>query len=200
MASAAALGVGIGIVIGGGNFIRGGSAQLGVGRITGDQMGMLGTVINALALQDTLERLQVPTRLQTAFAVHQIAEPFILPKTIRHLEKRRVVLFAGGTGNPFFTTDTAASLRAKQIKADILLKGTKVDGVYSDDPQKNANAHKFERLTHLDVIDRHLAVMDMTAVAFCMDHRIPVRVFNFRQRGNLCRILEGEPIGTLIAS
>ncbi len=201
IAAASRLGVGIGLVIGGGNFFRGFSAaELGVDRVTGDQMGMLATVINALAVQDTLESLGVPTRLQTAVAIHQVAEPFILPKAIRHLEKGRVVLFAGGTGNPFFTTDTAASLRAKQIKADILLKGTKVDGIYSDDPQKNAQAQKFERLSYLDVVDRHLAVIDTTAVTFCMDHKIPIRVFNFRQRGNLCRILQGGPIGTLIAS
>lgn len=201
VADVSRLGVQIGIVIGGGNIFRGlSAATLGVDRGTGDQMGMLATVINALALQDVLEEMGVPTRVQTAIPIHQVAEPFILRRAIRHLEKGRVVLFAGGTGNPFFTTDTAASLRARQIKADILLKGTKVDGIYSDDPLKNRQAQKFDRLTYLDVVDRQLKVIDATAVTFCMDYRIPIRVFNFRQPGNLCRILRGEEIGTLITT
>jgi uridylate kinase len=201
VASAAKLGVEIAMVIGGGNIFRGlSAAKLGVDRVTGDQMGMLGTVINALAFQDAMEKAGVPTRLQTAFAVHQVAELFILRRAIRHLEKGRVVLFAGGTGNPFFTTDTAASLRARQIKADILLKGTKVDGIYTDDPVKNATARKFDKISYLDVVDQRLGVIDATAVTFCMDYQIPIRVFNFRERGNLHRILQGEEIGTLISN
>jgi len=201
VASVAKWGVQIAMVIGGGNIFRGlSAAKLGVERVTGDQMGMLGTVINALAFQDALEKAGVPTRLQTAFEIHQVTEPFILPKAIRHLEKGRIVLFAGGTGNPFFTTDTAASLRARQLKAEILLKGTKVDGIYDDDPLKNAAAKKFRRISYLDVVDQRLGVIDATAVTFCMDHRIPIRVFNFRERGNLPRILQGEDIGTLISS
>ncbi|MFH1010293.1 MAG: UMP kinase [bacterium] len=200
-ASAAKSGVQIAMVIGGGNIFRGlSAAKLGVERVTGDQMGMLGTVINALAFRDALEKAGIPARLQTASAMPQVAEPFVLPKAVRHLEKGRVVLFAGGTGNPLFTTDTAASLRAGQLKADILLKGTKVDGVYDDDPCKNANAKKFRQISYLDVVDQRLGVMDATAVTFCMDHRIPIRVFNFRERGNLPRILQGEEIGTLISS
>jgi len=201
VAEASHLGVEIGMVVGAGNIFRGLSAsELGVDRVTGDQMGMLATVINALALQDVLEEAGLPTRVQTAVIINQVAEPFILRRAIRHMEKGRVVLFAGGTGNPFFTTDTAASLRARQIKADILLKGTKVDGIYSDDPLKNAKAQKFDRLTYLDVVDRQLKVIDATAVTFCMDCQIPIRVFNFRQPGNLQRILKGEEIGTLITS
>lgn len=201
VAEAVKLGVDIGIVIGGGNIFRGLSSDaLGVNRVTGDYMGMLATVINALAFQDTLESIGVQSRVQTAVEVHQVAEPFILRKAIRHLEEGRVVLFAGGTGNPFFTTDTAASLRARQIEADILLKGTKVDGIYTEDPLKNKQAKKFDRLSYLNVVDQQLKVIDATAVTFCMDYQIPIRVFNFRQRGNLCRILRGEEIGTLIAS
>ncbi len=193
------LGIEIGIVIGGGNIFRGLSAsELGVDRVTGDQMGMLATIINALAFQDTLEHIGIRCRVQTALTMNQVAEPLILRKAIRHLEKGRVVIFAGGTGSPFFTTDTAASLRARQIKADIMLKGTKVDGIFSDDPMKNKQARKFDKLSYLDVVDQQLKVIDATAVTFCMDHQIPIRVFNFRERGNLTRILQGEQIGTLI--
>ncbi len=193
------LGIEIGIVIGGGNIFRGLSAsELGVDKVTGDQMGMLATIINALAFQDTLERIGIRSRVQTALTMNQVAEPLILRKAIRHLEKGRVVIFAGGTGSPFFTTDTAASLRARQIKADIMLKGTKVDGIFSDDPMKNKQARKFDKLSYLDVVDQQLKVIDATAVTFCMDHKIPIRVFNFRERGNLTRILQGEQIGTLI--
>ncbi len=193
------LGIEIGIVIGGGNIFRGLSAsELGVDKVTGDQMGMLATIINALAFQDTLERIGIRCRVQTALTMNQVAEPLILRKATRHLEKGRVVIFAGGTGSPFFTTDTAASLRARQIKADIMLKGTKVDGIFSDDPMKNKQARKFDKLSYLDVVDQQLKVIDATAVTFCMDHKIPIRVFNFRERGNLTRILQGEQIGTLI--
>ena len=193
------LGIEIGIVIGGGNIFRGLSAsELGVDKVTGDQMGMLATIINSLAFQDTLERIGIRSRVQTALTMNQVAEPLILRKAIHHLEKGRIVIFAGGTGNPFFTTDTAASLRARQIKADIMLKGTKVDGIFSDDPMKNKQARKFDKLSYLDVVDQQLKVIDATAVTFCMDHQIPIRVFNFRERGNLTRILQGEQIGTLI--
>ncbi len=193
------LGIEIGIVIGGGNIFRGLSApELGVDRVTGDQMGMLATIINALALQDTLEHIGIKSRVQTALTINQVAEPLILRKAIRHLEKGRVVIFAGGTGSPFFTTDTAASLRARQIKADIMLKGTKVDGIFSDDPMKNKQARKYDKLSYLDVVDQQLKVIDATAVTFCMDNKIPIRVFNFRECGNLSRILQGEQIGTLI--
>ena len=194
------LGIEIGIVIGGGNIFRGLSAsELGVDRVTGDQMGMLATIINALAFQDTLERIGIRCRVQTALVINQVAEPLILRKAIHHLEKKRVVIFAGGTGSPFFTTDTAASLRARQIKADVMLKGTKVDGIFSEDPIKNKQARKFDKLSYLEVVDQQLKVIDATAVTFCMDHDIPIRVFNFRERGNLTRILQGEQIGTLIA-
>ena len=194
------LGIEIGIVIGGGNIFRGLSAsELGVDRVTGDQMGMLATIINALAFQDTLERIGIRCRVQTALVINQVAEPLILRKAIHHLEKKRVVIFAGGTGSPFFTTDTAASLRARQIKADVMLKGTKVDGIFSEDPIKNKQARKFDKLSYLEVVGQQLKVIDATAVTFCMDHDIPIRVFNFRERGNLTRILQGEQIGTLIA-
>ena len=193
------LGIEIGIVIGGGNIFRGLSAsELGVDRVTGDQMGMLATIINSLAFQATLESIGIKSRVQTALTINQVAEPLILRKAIRHLEKGRIVIFAGGTGSPFFTTDTAASLRARQIKADVMLKGTKVDGIFSEDPMINKQARKFDKLSYLDVVDQQLKVIDATAVTFCMDHKIPIRVFNFRERGNLTRILQGEQIGTLI--
>ena len=161
-------------------------------------MGMLATVINAMALQDYLERNGVFTRVQTAITMEQLAEPFIRRRAIRHLEKGRVVIFAGGTGNPYFTTDTAASLRAIEIGADAILKGTKVDGVYDDDPRKNPNAKMFERLTYLEVVNRSLRVMDITAVTLCMDNNLPIVVFNLTKNGNLKKVLLGENIGTKV--
>lgn len=193
------LGVQLGIVIGGGNIFRGLSASArGMDRVQADYMGMLATVINAMALQDYLERNNVYTRVQTAIKMEQLAEPFIRRRAIRHLEKGRVVIFAGGTGNPYFTTDTAASLRAIEIEADVILKGTKVDGVYDDDPVKNPNAKMFDRLTYLDVVNRGLGVMDTTAVTLCMDNNLPIVVFNLTKPGNLKRVLLGENIGTKV--
>jgi uridylate kinase len=193
------LGVQLGIVIGGGNIFRGLSASArGMDRVQADYMGMLATVINAMALQDYLERNNVYTRVQTAIKMEQLAEPFIRRRAIRHLEKGRVVIFAGGTGNPYFTTDTAASLRAIEIEADAILKGTKVDGVYDADPVKNPNARMFERLTYLDVVNRGLRVMDTTAVTLCMDNNLPIVVFNLTKPGNLKRVLLGESIGTKV--
>lgn len=193
-------GVEVGIVIGGGNIFRGlkGAAQ-GMDRVSADQMGMLATVINSLAIQDALESLGVVTRVQSAIPISTVAEPFIRRRALRHLEKRRIVIFAGGTGSPFFSTDTAAALRAKEMKADVLLKGTKVDGIYTADPVTHPNATMYEQLTYLDVVDQQLRVIDTTAVTFCMENHIPVHVFNFKVRGNLQRILAGEHIGTLIS-
>ncbi|MDD5088545.1 MAG: UMP kinase [bacterium] len=192
-------GIEIGIVIGGGNIFRGlkGAAQ-GMDRVSADQMGMLATVINSLALQDSLENLGIVTRVQTAIPMQTVAEPFIRRRAIRHLEKRRIVIFAGGTGSPFFSTDTAAALRAKEIKADVLMKGTKVDGIYTADPVTNPTASMFERIDYMDVVERGLRVIDSTAVTFCMENSIPIHVFNFKVRGNLRRIIAGEQIGTLI--
>lgn len=193
------LGVEIAIVIGGGNIFRGLSASArGMDRVQADYMGMLATVINALALQDYLERNGVQTRVQTAIKMEELAEPFIRRRAIRHLEKGRVVIFAGGTGNPYFTTDTAASLRAVEIEADVILKGTKVDGVFSADPVLDKTAVKFDHLTYLDVVKRGLKVMDATAVTLCMDNQLPIIVFNLTTRGNLKKVVLGEPIGTKV--
>lgn len=193
------LGVEIGIVIGGGNIFRGlsGSAR-GMDRVSADYMGMLATVINALALQDYLERNGVFTRVLTAIKMEELAEPFIRRRAIRHLEKGRVVIFAAGTGNPYFTTDTAAALRAVEIEADVIMKGTKVDGVYESDPMENKNAKKFDELSYLDVVKRRLRVMDSTAVTLCMDNKLPIIVFNLNKSGYLKRVIEGEPLGTKI--
>lgn len=193
------LGVEIGIVIGGGNIFRGlsGSAR-GMDRVSADYMGMLATVINALALQDYLERNGVFTRVLTAIKMEELAEPFIRRRAIRHLEKGRVVIFAAGTGNPYFTTDTAAALRAVEIEADVIMKGTKVDGVYESDPMENKDAKKYEKLTYLDVVKRRLRVMDSTAVTLCMDNKLPIIVFNLNKSGYLKRVIEGEPLGTKI--
>jgi uridylate kinase len=189
----------LGIVIGGGNIFRGLSASArGMDRVQADYMGMLATVINAMALQDYLERNHVYTRVQTAIKMEQLAEPFIRRRAIRHLEKGRVVIFAGGTGNPYFTTDTAASLRAIEIEADAILKGTKVDGVYDADPVKNPGAKMFESLSYLEVVNRGLRVMDTTAVTLCMDNNLPIVVFNLTKPGNLKRVLLGESIGTKV--
>lgn len=193
------LGVEMGIVIGGGNIFRGLSASArGMDRVSADYMGMLATVINAMALQDYLERGGVYTRVLTAIKMEEVAEPFIRRRAIRHLEKGRVVIFAAGTGNPYFTTDTAASLRAVEIEADVILKGTKVDGVYESDPAVNANAKKFDELSHLEVVKRQLQVMDTTAVTLCMENKLPIVVFNLTKKGYLKRVIQGEPLGTKI--
>jgi uridylate kinase len=193
------LGIEIGIVIGGGNIFRGLSASArGMDRVSADYMGMLATVINALALQDYLERYGVFTRVQTAIKMEQVAEPFIRRKAIRHLEKGRIVIFAGGTGNPYFTTDTAAALRAIEIEADAIIKGTKVDGVYDDDPKINKNAIMFDQLNYLDVVKKRLKVMDSTAVMLCMDNKLPIVVFNLTVKGNLKKLIIGEAIGTKV--
>lgn len=192
-------GIEIGIVIGGGNIYRGlSAAQQGVDRVTGDQMGMLATVINSLALQNALEMRGIYTRVQSAIKMDEIAEPFIRRRAIRHLEKKRVVIFAAGTGSPYFTTDTAAALRAIEIKADVIIKGTKVDGVYDADPEKEKDAKMFDELTYNDVIEKNLRVMDMTAVTLCKENNLPIRVFNMNVKGNLEKLINGEKIGTII--
>jgi len=193
------LGVELGIVVGGGNIFRGlKAAGRGMERVPADHMGMLATVINAIALQNFLEARGVQTRVLSAINVEEVAEPYIRRRAIRHLEKGRIVIFAAGTGNPFFTTDTAAALRASEIGAEILLKGTKVDGVYDSDPEKNKDAKMFEALSFREVLEGEYRVMDLTAITFCHDNGIPVRVFNMTQRGNLLKILKGETIGTLV--
>jgi len=191
----------IAIVIGGGNIFRGGNGQRhGIDRNTGDYMGMLATVINAMALQDALEKIGVNTRVQTAIEMKQIAEPFIRRRAIRHLEKGRVVIFAGGTGNPYFTTDSAAALRANEINADILLKATKVDGVYNRDPLKNVSARKYIKISFRKAIADRLRIMDSAAFALCMENDVPIIVFDFFKDGNMQRVLAGEKIGTLISN
>jgi len=193
------LGVQIALVVGGGNIIRGVSAhEQGIDRITGDSMGMLATVINALALSSALEQLEIPTRVQTAIEMHQVAEPFIRRRAIRHLEKGRVVLFAGGTGNPFFTTDSAAALRANEIHAEILMKATKVDGVYTADPVEDSDARLMPRLTYQEVLSRGLRVMDAAAISLCMESEIPVQIFNIRKPGIMKQVVLGEDVGSLI--
>ncbi len=193
------MGVETAVVIGAGNIFRGvaGSAH-GMDRASADYMGMLATVINALAVQDGLESIGVPTRVQTAIEMSQLAEPYIRRRAVRHLEKGRVVIFAAGTGNPYFTTDTAASLRAMEIHADIILKATKVDGVYDADPVTNENAKKFDRLSYLEVLQRELKVMDMTAVSLCRDNDLPIMVFNLTRKGNIQRVVSGEKVGTVV--
>ena len=193
------LGVQIAIVIGGGNIFRGATASsLGMERVTGDYMGMLSTIINALALQHALESVGINTRVQTAIEIPQMAEPYIRRRAIRHLEKGRVVIFASGTGNPYFTTDTAASLRAVEIGAAVIFKATKVDGIYSADPMKDDSATKFERLTYLEVLEKGLKVMDSTSVSLCMDNKLPMVVFNIRERNSIKRVLLGEKLGTVV--
>jgi uridylate kinase len=194
------LGVEAAIVIGGGNIFRGLAASArGMDRSTADYMGMLATVINALALQDALEKNGVATRVLTAIEMRSVAEPFIRRRAIRHLEKGRVVVFAAGTGNPYFTTDTAAALRAMEIKADVILKGTKVDGIYSADPVKHPDATRYERLSYLQVLQERLQVMDSTAVSLCMDNKLPIVVFNLRTPGNIRRVVMGETVGTTVS-
>jgi len=196
-----ALGVETAIVIGGGNIFRGVAASArGMDRATGDYMGMLATVINALALQDALEQHGTVTRVVTAIEMREVAEPFILRRAVRHLEKGRVVVFAAGTGNPYFTTDTAAALRAMEVKAEVILKATKVDGIYSADPFVDPEATKFDRISYLQVLERRLTVMDATAVSLCMDNRLPIVVFNLRTPGNLKRAIMGEAIGSTVTA
>ena len=192
-------GVQVAIVVGGGNFIRGVAASAhGIDRVVADHMGMLATIINALALQDALEKLGSLTRVVTAIEMREIAEPFIRRRVIRHLEKGRVVVLAGGTGNPYFSTDTAAALRAMEIKAEVILKATKVDGVYDADPQKVPGAKLYDRISYLDVLSRGLAVMDTTAISMCMDNSLPIVVFNLNVPGNLKRVVLGEKVGSLV--
>jgi uridylate kinase len=193
------LGVQIGIVIGGGNIFRGlaASAQ-GFDRVSADHMGMLATVINSLALQDALEKMEVFTRVQSAIEMNQVAEMFIRRRAIRHLEKGRVVIFAAGTGNPYFSTDTTAALRAMEIKAEVILKATKVDGIYDADPVKVPDAKQFAEITYLDVLQRGLKVMDTTAISLCMDNRVPIIVFNIKTKGNIKRVIQGDKIGSLV--
>jgi uridylate kinase len=193
------LGVEIAIVIGGGNIFRGMAASAkGMDRASADYMGMLATVMNGVALQDALEKINVHTRVQTAIEMREVAEPYIRRRAIRHLEKGRVVIFAGGTGNPYFTTDTTASLRAMEIGAEVILKATKVDGVYDADPLLHKHAHKYDELTYLDVLKNQLKVMDATAVSLCMDHQIPIIVFNLKRKGNVKRVVLGERVGTKV--
>jgi uridylate kinase len=194
------LGVETAIVIGGGNIFRGLAASArGMDRATADYMGMLATVINALALQDALEQHGVVTRVVTAIEMRAVAEPFIRRRAIRHLEKGRVVIFAAGTGSPYFTTDTAAALRAMEIKADVILKGTKVDGIYTADPMVDPAATKYTKISYLQVLERQLRVMDATAISLCMDNKLPIVVFNLRQAGNIRRVVLGDPIGTTVS-
>jgi len=196
---AVSMGVQVAIVIGGGNIFRGVEASVqGMERASADYMGMLATVINALALQNSLEKRKVSTRVQSAIEMKELAEPYIRRKAMRHLEKGRTVIFAAGTGNPYFTTDTAASLRAMEIGADVILKATKVDGVYSSDPMKDPSAKKFSTITYIDVLKKGLSIMDSTAISLCMDNDLPIMVFNLRGRGNIRKILEGKKIGTLV--
>ncbi|MBS1114187.1 MAG: pyrH [Nitrospirae bacterium] len=196
---AVSMGVEVAIVIGGGNIFRGVEASVkGIERASADYMGMLATVINALALQNYLEKYGIPTRVQSAIEMKELAEPYIRRKAMRHLEKGRTVIFAAGTGNPYFTTDTAASLRAMEIDAAVILKATKVDGVYSSDPVKEPTAKKYDTVTYIDVLKKGLSIMDSTAISLCMDNNLPIVVFNLRGKGNIRKILEGKKIGTLV--
>jgi len=195
----AAMGVQIGVVVGGGNLFRGLAASAkGMDRATADYMGMLATVINALALQDALEKLGVSTRVAAAIEMRAVAEPFIRRRAERHLEKGRVVVFAAGTGNPYFTTDTAAALRAMEMKSQVILKATKVDGIYTADPMLHPEATKYDTLSYLEVLERGLKVMDATAISLCMDNKLPIIVFKLREAGNLRRVIMGEPVGTTV--
>ena len=195
------LGVQTAIVIGGGNIFRGLAASArGMDRSTGDYMGMLATVINALAMQDALEHAGVPTRVLTAIEMRAVAEPFIRRRAVRHLEKGRVVVFAAGTGNPYFTTDTAAALRAMEMKAQIILKATKVDGIYNADPVKHPDATRYEKISYLQVLQERLQVMDATAISLCMDNKLPILVFNLKTPGNIKRVVMGEAVGTVVSA
>ncbi len=199
VAEAHKVGVQMGVVIGGGNIYRGVAASAeGMDRASADYMGMLATCINALALQDALEKAGVPTRVQTAIEMAEIAEPYIRRRAIRHLEKGRLVIFGAGTGNPFFTTDTAASLRAMEINAQVIMKATKVDGIYDKDPAKHTDAIKFDKISYIDVLNRGLQVMDSTAISMCMDNKLPIITFDMTQPGNVLKAVMGENIGTLV--
>lgn len=199
VADVVATGVQVAIVVGGGNIFRGvKGAAAGMERATADYVGMIATVMNAMTLQDSLEQMGVPTRVQTAIAMQEVAEPYIRRRAIRHLEKGRVVIFGAGSGNPFFTTDTTAALRAAEISADVLFKATKVDGVYDSDPHVNPNARKYQSLTYSHVLTQDLRVMDSTAIALCKDNNIPIIVFDLSVRGNILRAVTGEPIGTIV--
>ena len=200
IAEVKALGIEIGLVIGGGNILRGSSTtESGMDRVSADSMGMLATVINALAFQNALEQAGVETRVLTAIKMEQLAEPYIKRRAIRHLEKGRVVIFAGGTGNPYFTTDTAAALRAIETEADVVMKGTKVDGVYDGDPMVDPTARKFKTLKYIDVLNKGLRVMDATAVSLCMENSLPIVVFNLTRKGNFLRVAKGEAVGTTVS-
>lgn len=193
-------GIEVAVVIGGGNIFRGmHAAEQGMERVTADYIGMLATVINALALQDALEKIGASTRVMTSFEMRALAEPYIRRKAVRHLEKKRIVVFGGGTGNPYFTTDTTAALRAVEINAEVILKATKVDGVYDKDPMKDASATKYESLTYLHVLQNNLKVMDSTAITLCMDNNLPIVVFNLRQEGNIKKVIQKEKIGTIVS-
>ena len=201
VADVRSLGVQVALVIGGGNIFRGLAASArGMDRATADYMGMLATIINALAIQDALEQIDVSTRVVTAIEMRAVAEPFIRRRAVRHLEKNRVVVFAAGTGNPYFTTDTAAALRAMEIRADVILKGTKVDGVYTSDPIKDPSAKRFDSISYLQVLEQGLKVMDATAISLCMDNALPIVVFNLQQPGTLRRVILGEPVGSLVSA
>ena len=193
------LGVQVAAVVGGGNIFRGVSDNAqGMDRVSADHMGMLATVINGIALQDALERVGCLTRVLSAIEMREVAEPFIRRRAMRHMEKGRVVIFAGGTGNPYFSTDTAAALRAMEVKAEIILKGTKVDGIYDSDPMKNPKARRYDRVTYLDVLKKKLKVMDTTAISLCMDNQLPIIVYNLKSKGSLKRIVTGQKVGTLV--
>lgn len=195
------LGVKMGVIVGGGNIFRGEiGSQKGMDRATADYMGMLATVINAMALQDALEKIGVDTRVQTAIEMQEIAEPYIRRRALRHLEKGRLVIFAGGTGNPYFTTDTAAALRALEIEAEVILKATKVEGIYSSDPLKDTKAKKFDRIDYVNVLNKRLKIMDATAISLCMDNNLSIIVFNLQKRGNIKRIILGEKVGTIVSN
>src|SRR6201747_1797182 len=200
IAEVARTGVQIGLVVGGGNFFRGvAAAAKNMDRVSADHMGMLATVINALALQDALEKQGIPTRVMTAIEMHQVAEPYIRRRAIRHLEKKRIVIFAAGTSNPYFSTDTAATLRALQIKAQVIAKATKVDGVYDKDPMKHSDAVMYSHIAYTEVLTKSLGVMDATSIAMCRDNKLPILVFNLNTQGNIMRMASGEPVGTLIS-
>jgi uridylate kinase len=201
IAEAARSGCQIGIVVGGGNFFRGVAEQaIHMDRVAADHMGMLSTVINAIALQDAIEKTGIHVRVMSAIQMHQVAEPYIRRRAIRHLEKGRVVIFAAGTGNPYFSTDTAASLRAMEIGAEVLLKATSVDGIYTADPKKDATATKYETITYMDIIKQGLQVMDTTAVSLCKDNNLPMIIFSMREKGNILRVIEGQKLGSLVTA
>ena len=201
LADVHALGVEVGVVVGGGNFFRGVAEQAKqMDRVAADNMGMLSTIINAIALQDALEQREVQCRVMTAVFMNQVAEPYIRRRAVRHLEKGRVVIFAAGTGNPYFSTDTAASLRAMEIGAEVLLKATSVDGIYTADPKKDATATKYETITYMDIIKQNLKVMDTTAVSLCKDNSLPMIIFSMREKGNILRVIEGQKLGSLVTA